>query len=96
MPRRPLILTGLAACAVLTSGCVGPFRQSVPIPLLTLPDAARQPCRLPVIPESPTLADLDATYTARGAAIVECNARRQLAVDSFDAQQGAVKATAKD
>ena len=96
MPRRPLILTGLSACAVLMSGCAWPFPPAAPLPLLTLPESVREPCRLPILPESPTWADVEALYTARGAAIVECNARRQMAVDGFDAQQGAVKAAAED
>lgn len=96
MPRRPLILTALSACAVLTSACASWFPRPAPLPLLTLPESARTVCRLPILPPAPTLADLEAIYTARGAALIECNAARQMAVDSFDAQQQAVKAAAKD
>lgn len=96
MPRRPLILTGLTACAVLTSGCASWFPTPAPLPLLTIPDAVREPCRLPILPESPTWADVEAYYTLRGAALVECEARRRIAVDGFDAQQQAVKAAAQD
>lgn len=59
-------------------------------PILTLPDAARQPCVLPVLPDNPTQADLDAAYLARGQAVALCNGRRDLAVQAFDAQQRAI------
>lgn len=90
MPQRPFLTSGLIACAVLTASCAT-RPASAPPPLLTLPDAARQPCTLPILPESPTQADLDATYLARGQTIAICDGRRDLAVQSFDAQQRALQ-----
>jgi len=59
--------------------------------MLTLPEAARTPCRLPVLPDNPTQADLDAAYLARGEAVAVCDGRRDLAVQSFDAQTRALQ-----
>lgn len=67
------------------TACAGQPRPSAP--LLTLPDVARQPCLLPLLPENPTQGDLDATYIARGQVIAVCDGRRDLAVQAFDAQQ---------
>jgi len=87
--RRPLYLwSGLIACALTISGCATTPPPSAPI--LTLPPVARQPCLLPVLPDSPTLADLDATYAARASALAVCDGRRDLAVQSFDAQTRAL------
>ena len=88
MRRRPLLTSGLIAFALLTSACAGSSPASAPI--LTLPQAARTPCRLPVLPDSPTQADLDAAYLARGEAVAVCDGRRDLAVQSFDAQSRAL------
>lgn len=67
------------------TACASQPRPSVP--LLTLPEAARAPCRLPVLPADPTQGDLDSTYLARGEAVAVCDGRRALAVEAFDAQQ---------
>jgi len=58
--------------------------------MLTLPPVARQPCLLPLLPDSPTQSDLDATYAARASALAVCDGRRDLAVQSFDAQTRAL------
>jgi hypothetical protein len=58
--------------------------------MLTLPPAARERCRLPVLPDNPTYADLDATYAARASALAVCDGRRDLAVQAFDAQTRAL------
>jgi hypothetical protein len=73
----------------VTSGCATSSPPSAP--LLTLPEVAREPCRLPVLPDSPTYADLDATYVARAAALAVCDGRRDLAVQAFDAQTRALQ-----
>jgi len=87
--RRPLYLwSGLIACALTISGCASVPPPSAPI--LTLPPVARQPCLLPLLPDSPTQADLDATYAARASALAVCDGRRDLAVQSFDAQTRAL------
>lgn len=88
MPTRLLPLSGLIAFALMTSACVTSSPASAPI--LTLPEAARTPCRLPVLPDNPTYADLDATYAARASALAVCAGRRDLAVQSFDAQTRAL------
>lgn len=92
MRTRPFLTSGLIACAALTASCAS-RPASAPPPLLTLPDVARQACTLPVLPESPTQADLDATYLARGQAVAVCDGRRDLAVQAFDAQQKALTPT---
>jgi hypothetical protein len=42
------------------------------------------------LPDDPTYADLDATYAARASALAVCDGRRDLAVQSFDAQTRAL------
>lgn len=58
--------------------------------MLTLPTAAQTKCRIPVLPDNPTMGDLEAVYLARGEALAICDGRRDLAVQSFDAQQRAI------
>jgi hypothetical protein len=93
MPARRLTLTALAVSMTLNAGCAPWLRPSAPIPLpiLTVPDTVRQPCRMPLLPQSPTQGDVDALIIQSGLAIIECDARRQLAVDILDAQQTAIK-----
>ena len=88
MPRRLFLTSGLIACALMTSACV--TSSPVSAPILTLPPVVRETCRLPVLPDSPTQADLDATYAARASALAVCNGWRDLAVQAFDAQQRAL------
>jgi hypothetical protein len=89
MPTRPFLTSGLIAFALTTSACATSSPGSVS-PMLTLPEVAREPCQLPTLPDSPTSADLDATYLARGQAVAICDGRRALAVEAFDAQQRAL------
>ena len=96
MLKRPHRLIALACIMTMTGACAWFPRQSAPLPLLTLPDLARRPCTLPLVPPEPTVGDLDAVLIQRGAEIVKCDAARQSAVDAFDAQQQAVKAAAQD
>lgn len=88
MRRHPWPASGLIACALLTSACAHSPPASAPT--LTLPQAARTPCRLPTLPDNPTQADLDAAYLARGEAVAVCDGRRDLAVQAFDAQTRAL------
>jgi hypothetical protein len=88
MLRRPLLLTVWAAYGLLITGCAAHTPQSAPI--LTLPQAARTPCQLPRLPDSPTIADLEVTHDARGLMLAVCDGRRDLAVQSFDAQSRAL------
>ena len=85
MLKRPLTLTAWLVFGLLMTGCASSPRQSAPV--LTLPEAARTPCQLPTLPDSPTIADLEVTHDARGLMLAVCDSRRQLAVDAFDIQQ---------
>lgn len=45
---------------------------------------AFEPCRLPVLPDGPVAwSDLERVYLERGEAIVACDLKRQLAVESW-------------
>lgn len=56
-------------------------------PQLTLAAEARVPCALYILPEPPTLADLEIGYVTRGGQIVACDAARRLAVETYEAQR---------
>ena len=80
-------LIALIACATLTSSCAlfappsAPARPTLP-PQRTMPATALQPCQLVGrLPANPTQADLEMGYALRGAEILSCDARRELAVD---------------
>ena len=75
--RAPLALLGMIA------SCAAPPRPSVSPPRLTLPAAATTPCRLERLPETPTLADFESVYMARGRRLAECDAARALAVETL-------------
>ena len=99
MRTRRLTLTALAAFSMLNAACAPWLRPSAPRPgpiLLTVSETVRQPCRMPLLPQSPTQGDVDALIIQSGLAIIECDARRQLAVDVLDAQQTAIKTAAGD
>lgn len=51
-----------------------------------MPQAAAEPCRLYVLPGAPTQADLEIGYATRGAQLVACDGRRQLAVETHAAE----------
>lgn len=52
-----------------------------------MPTTALQPCQLVGrLPTDPTMADLEIGYALRGAEILSCDARRQLAVDVHQAE----------
>ena len=59
-----------------------PVRLSVPI-------EATRPCRLVTLGPSPTLADLESAYLARGEALVACDAARRLALATLMAERAA-------
>ena len=88
MLTRHWTTLGLIAFALTTAACVTPAPVSAPI--LTLPEVSRVPCLLPVLPDSPTQADLETGYIARGAVVAVCDGRRDLAVQTFDAQARAL------
>lgn len=49
-----------------------------------MPQTARTPCSLYTLPSDPTLSDLEIGYATRGSQVVECEGRRELAVDVHD------------
>ena len=63
-------------------------------PRLTLPETVRTACDLHRLPADPTQAltvgDLEATYLIRGAQIAECEGRRRLAVETWDAERALI------
>lgn len=81
------LMSGLIACATMIAGCATSPPEPVRPPRLTLPEAATRPCLLPVLPDHPTSADLDAAYVARGAQIVTCDGARMLAVETIEAER---------
>jgi hypothetical protein len=54
---------------------------------LELPGIALTPCRLDRLPDAPTQADLEASYMARGWALVECEAARRTAVETLETER---------
>lgn len=82
------ILCGLIACGLMTASCAGssPISTVAP-PRLVLAEAATRPCTLATLPETPSLADLEAAYLLRGAQIVACDGARRLAVETLDAER---------
>ena len=85
---RPILSRPIAplAFAIMTAACATSPRPVVP-PRLVLPDAAARPCALALLPDNPTIADLDATYMQRGAQVVSCDAARALAVETLIAER---------
>ncbi|HZV84658.1 MAG TPA: hypothetical protein VFF48_06700 [Brevundimonas sp.] len=86
-PRSRWIPLALLVCVSMTAGCATPPPPSAPSPRLILPEAAATPCRLDRLPEGATLADLEVSYVTRGAALVLCDAARDLAVDTLLAER---------
>lgn len=87
--RTTLCLPSAAiACALMIASCAGspPTSRAAP-PRLELERSALKPCALPRLPEATTLADLEAAYVRRGAAIVACDAARRLAVETLEAER---------
>lgn len=87
MPRpRWIRLAPIAFSAMIASCAASPQPPAAP-PRLTLPQAATRPCVLDRLPESPTQGDLEVAYVSRGAALVACEAARQLAVETLLAER---------
>jgi len=86
-PRSRLTPLVLFVCANMIAGCATWRPRSAPAPRLTLPEAATTPCRLDLLPEAPTQADLEASYVSRGAALVLCDAARAMAVETLEAER---------
>ncbi len=83
MRTNLLRLAALLAFATSTAACATPGPLSVNPPRLTLPRLAIEPCKLPTLPDTPTEADLEAAYALRGSAVVQCDAARDLAVQTL-------------
>ncbi len=84
---NPCLRIAPLAFMMLTVACA-PSRPIFAPPRLSLPVAATTPCRLPTLPDAPTQADLEASYVARGVALIECEGARRLAVDALASQRG--------
>ena len=82
----------LIAFAGLTAGCVTSSPPPVPPPRLSIPEAASSPCLLDPLPENATQADLEAVYNDRGAAVLNCDGARQLALETLLAERRLVDA----
>jgi len=82
-----------AAFMTMTASCAGMRPSPAPEPVrLSLPIEATRPCRLVTLGPSPTLADLEAAYLARGEALVACDAARRLALATLMAERAAQSA----
>lgn len=87
-----LTLTALIACATLTSSCalfapVSAPVQPIAAPQRQMPQTAKEACQLVGrLPANPTLSDLEIGYALRGAEILSCDARRELAVEIHERQ----------
>lgn len=75
------------ACASMIASCAVYRPPSASPPRLILPSAAVTPCRLDRLPEAPSLADLEASYARRGAALVLCDSARALAVETLESER---------
>ena len=88
MQTTPWTLCGLSACMLMIANCAGsPPISTVAPPRLVLSEAAGRPCALAILPEAPSLADLEAAYLLRGAQIVACDGARRLAVETLMAER---------
>lgn len=85
LPRWTLLAP--VVCASMIVGCANSPQPSATPPRMILPEAAATPCRLDRLPEGATQADLEASYAARGAALVMCESARSLAVDTLLAER---------
>ncbi len=83
MRTNPLRLAAWVVFASLMTGCASQGQPSVNPPRLTLPRLATDTCKLPTLPDTPTEADLESAYALRGSAVVQCDAARDLAVQTL-------------
>jgi len=79
-------LAPIAFCAMIASCAASPPPPVAP-PRLILPQAAVRPCVLDRLPDAPTQGDLEVAYASRGAALVACEAARELAVGTLLAER---------
>ena len=83
---RRLILTALGACSMLMSSCASRPPVSPAAPRVEMPAEAVRPCAIFLLPKAPTHADLEIGYATRGMQIADCNAARDLAVQTQAAE----------
>lgn len=84
--HRWIRLAPIAFSATIAS-CAASPPPSAPPPRLVLPQATIRPCVLDRLPESPTQGDLEVAYVSRGAALLACEAARELAVATLLAER---------
>lgn len=89
MRTRLLTLLALTVCSLPIVSCAnyGPPSVPTPPPQRDMPDLALRACALPRLPDQATAVDLESAFTARGVALVACDAARQLAVDVHTGQR---------
>lgn len=83
---RWIRLAPIAFTAMIASCAASPPPSALP-PRLTLPATAVRPCVLDRLPETPTQADLEVAYVARGAALLACETARELAIGTLRAER---------
>lgn len=86
-PLFPWIRLAPIGLSAMIASCAASTPSSVEPPRLTLPPAATRPCVLERLPATPTQADLEAAYVARGAALSVCETARALAVETLLAER---------
>ena len=88
MPMNPWKAVAPIVCAAMTASCAGSPPVSTAAPVrLALPETARRPCALAILPAEPTASDLEAAYVERGAQIAACDGARRMAVETLDAER---------
>lgn len=72
----------------MIASCAGslPTSRAAP-PRLELDPRTAAPCVLPRLPDQPTVADLEAAYVRRGAAILACDGARRLALETLEVER---------
>jgi len=75
----------LLACAPTIASCASSLTLPA-APRIETPPEARRTCEIHLLPERPTLADLEIGYATRGAQIAACDAARRLAVETHEAE----------
>ena len=83
---RPWTLAALSGCGLMITSCATSRLNLPDAPQVQMPLEATRPCRLYVLPDPVTQADLDMGYAQRGADLVACDAARQLAVSTHEAE----------
>ena len=83
---RRLMLPGLLGSTLLICSCATPLPNLPAAPRVEMPAEAARPCALFLLPQGATIADLEIGFAARGAQVASCNAARDLAVRTHEAE----------